>query len=49
MKKRLVVVLVVLMTLVSVCAGWAQQKPSVFQGNPKETYYMVMMVSGVEY
>jgi ribose transport system substrate-binding protein len=49
MKKRLVVVLVVLLTLVSVCAGWAQQKPNVFQGNPKETYYMVMMVSGVEY
>jgi ribose transport system substrate-binding protein len=48
MKKKLVVALVVLFTLAGVLSGFAQKK-SVFQGSPKETYYMVMMVSGVEY
>jgi len=48
MKRKVIVALVALLLLVSIGAGWAQ-KASVFQGSPKETYYMVMMVSGVEY
>jgi len=42
------VVLVALFTLATVLGGFAQQK-SVFQGSPKEVYYMVDFVSGVEY
>ena len=49
MRKGLFVALIILFTAAAVFSGWAQQKPSVFQGNPKEVYYMVMMVSGVEY
>jgi ribose transport system substrate-binding protein len=48
MKKSLLVVLIVLFTLASVMGGWAQTK-NVFQGSPKEVYYFVCMVSGVEY
>ncbi|HVP17562.1 MAG TPA: substrate-binding domain-containing protein, partial [Spirochaetia bacterium] len=48
MKKSVLVVLVILFTAAVAFGGFAQQK-SVFQGNPKEVYYMVMMVSGVEY
>ena len=48
MKKKLLVALIVLFALATVFSGFAQQK-NVFQGSPKETYYMVMMVSGVEY
>ena len=49
MRKTFLVVLVVLFALAAVSGGWAQQKPSVFVGSPQEVYYMVMMVSGVEY
>jgi ribose transport system substrate-binding protein len=48
MKKGLMIALVILFTLATAVSGFAQQK-SAFQGSPKEVYYMVMMVSGVEY
>jgi ribose transport system substrate-binding protein len=48
MKKKLLVALIVLFTLATVFSGFAAPK-SVFVGSPKETYYMVVMVSGVEY
>ena len=49
MKRSVLTVLVVLFTAAVAFGGFAQQKANVFQGNPKEVYYMVMMVSGVEY
>jgi ribose transport system substrate-binding protein len=42
-------VLVAVFALATVSGGWAQEKPSVFAGSPKEVYYMVVFVSGVEY
>jgi ribose transport system substrate-binding protein len=47
MKKGLLIALVALFALATVFSGFAQK--SVLQGSPKEVYYMVMMVSGVEY
>lgn len=41
--------LVALFACATVLGGFAQQKPSVFQGSPKEVYYMVAFVTGVEY
>jgi ribose transport system substrate-binding protein len=49
MKRTVLVLLVAVFTLATVLGGFAQQKPSVFQGSPKEVYYMVDFVSGVEY
>jgi ribose transport system substrate-binding protein len=49
MKRTALVFLVALFTCATVVGGFAQQKPSVFQGSSKEVYYMVDFVSGVEY
>jgi ribose transport system substrate-binding protein len=48
MKKAILLVLVVLFALATVVGGFAQQK-SVFVGSPKEVYYLVCFVTGVEY
>jgi ribose transport system substrate-binding protein len=48
MRKSILLVLVALFALATVFGGFAQQK-SVFAGSPKEVYYMVCFVTGVEY
>jgi len=48
MKKAILLVLVALFALATVFGGFAQQK-SVFAGSPKEVYYLVCFVTGVEY
>jgi ribose transport system substrate-binding protein len=48
MRKSVLLVLVALFALATVFGGFAQQK-SVFQGSPKEVYYFVAFVTGVEY
>ncbi len=47
-KKCVLGALALLTVLFTSTAGWAEEK-SVFKGSPDETYYMVVMVSGVEY
>jgi ribose transport system substrate-binding protein len=48
MRKSILLVLVALFALATVFGGFAQAK-SVFAGSPKEVYYMVAFVTGVEY
>jgi ribose transport system substrate-binding protein len=49
MKRFFCVALVALFALATVFGGFAQAKPNVFQGSPKEVYYFVAFVTGVEY
>ena len=48
MRKSVLIVMVAVFVLATVFGGFAQTK-SVFAGSPKEVYYMVDFVSGVEY
>ena len=48
MRKSVLIVMVAVFALATVFGGFAQTK-SVFAGSPKEVYYMVDFVSGVEY